>query len=236
MSGRGLDLAQESFGFIESLDDLQTGRAVLAAMDRAFALFGFENFIITGLPHPEQRIETLVLLKKWPAAWYEHYTARRLDRFDPVIRLCRGSVQPFQWSEAPYDPDLEPRAGEVMHRAADFGLRRGFCLPVHGLNGFEACLSMSGTHLDLTPRTKPALHLMAMYAVERARQICRRASSSAIRSRRASARRSPGRRTASRPPIRARSSASPSGRSRPIFRAQARSSRPPTRPMRSPGR
>ena len=171
MSGRGLDLAQEAFGFIESLDDLQTGRAVLAAMDRAFALFGFENFIITGLPHPEQRIETLVLLKKWPAAWYEHYTARRLDRFDPVIRLCRGSVQPFQWSEAPYDPDLEPRAGEVMHRAADFGLRRGFCLPVHGLNGFEACLSMSGTHLDLTPRTKPALHLMAMYAVERARQI-----------------------------------------------------------------
>jgi hypothetical protein len=44
VSGRGLDLAQEAFGFIESLDDLQTGRAVLAAMDRAFALFGFENF------------------------------------------------------------------------------------------------------------------------------------------------------------------------------------------------
>jgi LuxR family transcriptional regulator, quorum-sensing system regulator BjaR1 len=44
VSGRGLDLAQEAFGFIESLDDLQSGRAVLAAMDRAFALFGFENF------------------------------------------------------------------------------------------------------------------------------------------------------------------------------------------------
>jgi hypothetical protein len=44
VSGRGLDLSQEAFGFIESLDDLQTGRAVLAAMDRAFALFGFENF------------------------------------------------------------------------------------------------------------------------------------------------------------------------------------------------
>ena len=49
MSGRGLDLAQEAFGFIESLDDLQTGRAVLAAMDRAFALFGFfENFRLIG--------------------------------------------------------------------------------------------------------------------------------------------------------------------------------------------
>jgi LuxR family transcriptional regulator, quorum-sensing system regulator BjaR1 len=48
VSGRGLDLAQEAFGFIESLDDLQTGRAVLAAMDRAFALFGFENFRLVG--------------------------------------------------------------------------------------------------------------------------------------------------------------------------------------------
>jgi LuxR family quorum sensing-dependent transcriptional regulator len=30
---------------------------------------------------------------------------------------------------------------------------------------------MSGRDLDLTPRTKPAIHLMAMYAFERARTI-----------------------------------------------------------------
>ena len=30
---------------------------------------------------------------------------------------------------------------------------------------------MSGMDLDLSPRTKPALHLMAMYAFERSRQL-----------------------------------------------------------------
>jgi LuxR family quorum sensing-dependent transcriptional regulator len=50
-------------------------------------------------------------------------------------------------------------------------MKQGYCLLIHGLNGFEACLSMSGPHLELTPQTKPALHLMAIYAFERARLI-----------------------------------------------------------------
>jgi LuxR family quorum sensing-dependent transcriptional regulator len=140
-------------------------------MEQSFALFGFENFIITGLPHPEQRIESLVLLKKWPLEWYTLYTRQNYDRYDPVISQCRRSVQPFEWSEAPYDIEAEPRAGEVMRRAADFGMASGYCLPIHGLNGHEACLSMSGPQLDLTARTKPAVHLMAMYAFERTRQL-----------------------------------------------------------------
>src|SRR3712207_3235407 len=127
-------------------------------MERSFSYFGFENFIMTGLPHPDQRIEGLVLLKKWPLEWYRRYTGKGYDRFDPVIRLCRQTVQPFEWAEASYNPEIDLRAVEVMRGAAEFGMRDGYCLPIHGLNGYEACLSMSGPHLDLTSRTKPALH------------------------------------------------------------------------------
>jgi LuxR family quorum sensing-dependent transcriptional regulator len=56
-----------------------------------------------------------------------------------------------------------------MDRAAEFGMKQGFCLPIHGIKGYEACISMSGSTLDLTARTKPALHLMGMYAFERIR-------------------------------------------------------------------
>jgi DNA-binding HTH domain-containing proteins len=171
VTGRSVDYAKEAFVFIEELDLLNAAQAVIDAMERSFSRFGFENFIVTGLPHPDQRIETLVLLKKWPMEWYLLYTGRSYDRFDPVIRLCRQTVQPFEWSEAPYDPQTEPRAAEVMSGAGAFGMREGFCLPIHGLNGYEACLSMSGRQLDLTPQTKPAIHLMAMYAFERIRQI-----------------------------------------------------------------
>ncbi|MGO4573175.1 LuxR family transcriptional regulator [Microvirga sp. 2TAF3] len=163
--------AKEAFVFIESLDRLTTPQGVIDAMERSFTLFGFENFIMTGLPHPEQRIEGLVLLKKWPVEWYQLYIRRNYDRNDPVIRLCRQTVQPFEWAEAPYDAEIQPRAAEVMNGASEFGMQEGYCLPVHGLSGYEACLSMSGRHLDLTSRTKPAIHLMAMYAFERVRQI-----------------------------------------------------------------
>ena len=171
MSGRSLDHTVQAFEFIEEFDRLASPQAIIDAMERSFAQFGFENFIMTGLPHPEQKIESLVLLKKWPLGWYERYTRNSYDRHDPVIRLCRRTVQPFEWSEAPFDPEMNPKGKEIMQGAADFGMRQGYCLPIHGLNGFEACLSMGGANLDLTPQTKPAIHLMAMYAFERARLV-----------------------------------------------------------------
>jgi LuxR family quorum sensing-dependent transcriptional regulator len=134
-------------------------------------LFGFDNFVITGLPNLKEKFDQVVILKKWPVGWFDIYTREDYVRVDPVIRLCRNSVQPFEWSEAPYDREKEPRAAEVMDRATDFRMRDGFCLPIHGINGYEACFSMSGVNLDLSPRTKPALHLMAMYAFERARLL-----------------------------------------------------------------
>lgn len=171
MSGHSLDHTVEAFEFIEHLDHLTSAQDIMDAMEASFSRFGFETFVMTGLPHPDQRIESLVLLKKWPIGWYQRYTRNGYDRYDPVLRLCRQTVQPFEWSEARYDPETNPKAAEVMREAAEFGMREGYCLPIHGLDGFEACLSMSGASLDLTPQTKPALHLMAMYAFERARLI-----------------------------------------------------------------
>jgi LuxR family quorum sensing-dependent transcriptional regulator len=171
MIDRVFDHATEAFAFIDTLDQLSTLQSVVDAMERSLALFGFENFIMTGLPHPGQHIDSLILLKKWPLQWYEVYTRRDYERFDPVIRQCRQSVQPFEWAEAPYDPQSNPEAAAVMQGATEFGMTQGYCLPIHGLNGYEACLSMSGVDLDLSSRTKPALHLMTMYAFERARQL-----------------------------------------------------------------
>jgi len=171
VTGRTFDHAAEAFEFIEMLDKLPTAQEVMSAMESRLSLFGFENFIVTGLPNPKEKFEHVVILRKWPEGWFEIYTKEDYVRVDPIIRLCRNTVQPFAWSEAPYDRESEPRAAEVMDRATDFRMSQGFCLPIHGINGYEACLSMSGVDLDLSPRTKPALHLMSMYAFERIRQL-----------------------------------------------------------------
>jgi LuxR family quorum sensing-dependent transcriptional regulator len=171
VSGRSFSYATEAFEFIEGLENLVTPQDVINAVERSFGIFGFENFIITGLPNPNESFEQVVLLKKWPVGWFNIYAKEDYVRVDPIIRLCRTTVQPFEWSEAPYDRASEPQAAEVMDRATDFRMKEGFCLPIHGIQGYEACFSMSGVHLDLSPQMKPALHLMAMYAFERARQL-----------------------------------------------------------------
>lgn len=171
MSGTIEDCATRALNFVEELDRCSSQNAVVAAVTNVLAEFGFEHFIMAGLPHPNERLEQLVVLKHWPVGWYELYSRSDFIRFDPVIRLCRNTTSPFEWTEAPYDPEREPGAREVMVRAEDFGMGRGFSLPIHGVNGHEACFSMSGKNLDLSRRTKPAIHLIAMYAFERARQL-----------------------------------------------------------------
>lgn len=136
--------------------------------------FGFDHFVITGLPNPNDRLEQLVVIANLPTGWYEHYAQSNYMVCDPVFRNCRSTTTPFEWEEAHYDPDADDGADEVMQRARDFGMARGFSVPIHGPDGYEACFSMSGRAPDLSGRTKPAMHMIAMYAFERARVVARK--------------------------------------------------------------
>jgi LuxR family transcriptional regulator, quorum-sensing system regulator BjaR1 len=165
------DYGREALDFIESLEAHRSVSTAMDALDGAFCRFGFETIIVTGLPNPDQKFAQMVMAKRWPAEWFKLYTENNYDRVDPVVRLCRQSINPFEWSEAPYDAEREPRAAEVMRRAGDFRMARGFIVPIHGLTGYEAAVSLGGKDLDLNVRSKPALHLMAIYAFDRIRRL-----------------------------------------------------------------
>ena len=165
------DYGRDALDFIEDLDRVTTASAAMDAMEEAFGRFGFRTLIVTGLPNPEQRFEQVVLAKRWPAEWFKLYTANDYIRVDPVARQCRRSYNPFEWSEAPFNRENDKRALEVMNRASDFNMSNGFIIPVHGENARDACVSLGGMHLDLNRRSKPALHLMAMYGFERVRKL-----------------------------------------------------------------
>jgi LuxR family transcriptional regulator, quorum-sensing system regulator BjaR1 len=166
-----VDYGRNALDFIESLEAYTSVSDAMAALGAGFGRFGFETIVVSGLPNPDQRIAPLVLAKRWPAEWFKMYTEKNYDRVDPVVRMCRQSINPFEWSEAPFDPVAEPHAAEVMNRASEYGMSRGFIVPIHGLTGYQALVSLGGIHLDLNPRSKPALHLMAMYGFERIRRL-----------------------------------------------------------------
>lgn len=165
------DYGREAIDWIVSLERQTSVDAALDSMEHAFHRFGFETLIVTGLPNPDQRFEQVVLAKRWPPEWFKIYNKNEYIRVDPVARLCRQSINPFEWSQAPYDAATEPRAAEVMRRATDFRMSRGFIIPIHGQTDFDSCVSLGGQDLDLNPHSKPAIHLMALYAFDRIRRL-----------------------------------------------------------------
>jgi LuxR family transcriptional regulator, quorum-sensing system regulator BjaR1 len=160
---------QDALGFIEALEQKSTAPAVVDAMGRVLGQFGVEKILIGGLS--ELDFAGDVFATCWPTGFLDLYIRNDYIRFDPVARRCRRSPQPFEWRTSDFHDEGEPRAVEVMRRGADYGMAHGFMVPIHGPDGFEACVAMSGDHLDLTIQSKPTMHLIAQYACARVRGL-----------------------------------------------------------------
>ena len=163
--------ARCAFDFLDRICGMQQPEQIFDAFHAATQSLGFETFIMGGLPDPSQRLEQTVLLKHWPDEWYSIYTHGNYVRDDPVIWSCRRTVEPFLWSDAPYDPSANRRSHQVMCGAAEFGMTKGLCIPIHGLSGMESAVSLGGLQPDLTPRARAAVHLMGVYAFNTTRRI-----------------------------------------------------------------
>jgi LuxR family quorum sensing-dependent transcriptional regulator len=168
VSGTTLDYAGSAFDLIDQFDRLSTTEQVKDLLGSALSSLGYSAFLITGVPEPPARVEPYFLLNGWPAAFAEHYARENFYFDDPVAAWCRRSMDPFEWSEAPFDPASWPRAAEVMNVAADFGMRFGFCVPIASGNGLQSCVTMAGERPDFEPRAKGAARFLSLYAHSRA--------------------------------------------------------------------
>jgi LuxR family transcriptional regulator, quorum-sensing system regulator BjaR1 len=160
-----------AFEFVDKVERYSTADAVLDAMERMLGRFGFEFFCFNSFPRPGQPFDEVAYAIRVPDAWRELYVKEAFVHDDPSIRQCKRTVHPFEWKEARYDPEREPRAAIVVERAIDFGLSRGFLVPVPGPHGCEGDVWMGGYHLDLTAQNKPGIQLIGLYAFDRIRRL-----------------------------------------------------------------
>ncbi len=158
---------------------MQTPAEVETLFRASIAQAGFGTYVMCGLPDAQTQFRNRVLANGWPAEWSRIYLADDFARNDPVERYCLRSTDPFEWGDAPYDPEAEKLAGLIMHRAADFGMKQGFCVPIHYGDGSGAAVSIAGERPDFGPGVKPALYLMALYAHQRVRGLIRRPAQNA---------------------------------------------------------
>jgi LuxR family quorum sensing-dependent transcriptional regulator len=162
---------RDAFGFVDWLERLSAIDDVATAFAETTARYGVEHFIATGLSAKGHAVEELVLASRWPSEFFMLYVENDYARFDPLVRRSIQSHMPFEWQAEAYRDDHDPRVVEVMRRAAEFGLKQGYLVPIHGPKGYEGCVSMTARELDLSARAKSALHLMALYAFDRMRRL-----------------------------------------------------------------
>jgi len=165
------DLTRDAFGFVDALARLSTVGDVANAFGHAISHYGIQHFIATGLAVKGQPFEDIVIASRWPADFFLLYVENDYARFDPLIRRGSQSHMPFEWQADGYRADGDPRVVEIMRRASEFGLKRGYLVPIHGPKGYEGCVSMATEAIELPAPAKSALHLMALYAFDRMRVL-----------------------------------------------------------------
>ncbi|ACL56011.1 LuxR family transcriptional regulator [Methylobacterium nodulans] len=162
---------QATFDVIGRLQAASSQTALFSELKEAGRYFGYDSFIVTGLPHRQgENLNDCSLLVGWPMEWAKRYTERRYIHVDPVIAQIRRTLDPFMWDEAPYDRS-DPGPATVMNESPSFGLNQGFCVPIHRIDGREAGVSFGASRMDLSDDARAGLHLVAIYAFSAARAL-----------------------------------------------------------------
>jgi LuxR family transcriptional regulator, quorum-sensing system regulator BjaR1 len=163
--------ANKALDFVDAVERLNTTQEITDLFAKQLSECGFSAYLISGLPRPDIEFGQRMLAHGWAPEWSDLYLKEKWAEHDPVARHCFRSVDPFEWSAAPYDREHEPLAQVIMDRAADFKMRKGFCVPIHSPDGSSAAVSVGGDSPVMTSGVKPAIHIMALYAYQRIRTL-----------------------------------------------------------------
>ena len=91
----------DALNTVDAIREATSLEALFSLLERTFQAFAFEHFIISGIPMPHERLQRAVVLRNWPAGWFDMYVREDFVRVDPIVRMCQSTTRPFDWSEAP---------------------------------------------------------------------------------------------------------------------------------------
>lgn len=156
---------------IERIKHASAAEEILVELKSTYNDFGFENFIISGLPHNGLNLAPFVLLESWPVEWFDRYVKKDYVHKDPIAKHCFTTNDPFLWNEVPFDASVNRHEGVVMDEAKVFNLQNGFCIPIHMENGTQGCISLSGDRKFIDESDRTLLHMLSFFAHGRLRYL-----------------------------------------------------------------
>jgi LuxR family transcriptional activator of conjugal transfer of Ti plasmids len=127
--------------FVDGLDSAENARSLRLVMSEAAAALDLSSFAYLSLPQRSR--DTPLLISNYPVLWTKHYMEKHYERFDPVIIQVFQSAAPFQWGLSAETTNASKAAQELFERAAQFGIRYGFTIPIHNNSGPVAAMTFA---------------------------------------------------------------------------------------------
>jgi LuxR family quorum sensing-dependent transcriptional regulator len=157
---------ESALDFTEKCSALSTIDAVSQLLRLSVEPLGYEHFAITRVNRfKREAFSKVILARHWPPGWYERYVSANFYPHDPVARRNRETSVPFRWTEISYECRENRRASLVMDSAAaDFGMRQGISVPLHGLHGYEGAVSIAGRYVSAGAEALAYIHLISVFA------------------------------------------------------------------------
>jgi LuxR family quorum sensing-dependent transcriptional regulator len=171
MMAHSIEYGQQTLEFIDTVQRIERVDDVMSAMSISLGRSALPRLFVSGVPSEHSDPESMVLLNGWSRDWFRRYVSRKYYLHDPIPLRCQREVNPFAWSEVTYDRQEQPLAHKVMLEASELGMADGFCLPIHDAADQTSCVSMGGASPEISSRSKPALHLAAMFAWMKLRDL-----------------------------------------------------------------
>lgn len=116
--------------------------------------------------------------REWPEDWAALSDRRNFNAKSFVLAELHRRIAPFTWSDIVLSRRLDSREQETFDAARAWGWADGFVLPIHGPDGYAASVSMASRErdLDLSPKKRTHLRMLALLAHDRSRTLVERDS------------------------------------------------------------
>lgn len=82
------------------------------------------------------------IISDYPEVWLQEYTTKNYAEFDPVVKHCVTSHEPYCWDRLQLE--TEPHLVEFAQACASHGLLGGLCIGIHGYSGDVGIFCMGG--------------------------------------------------------------------------------------------
>jgi len=153
----------ELFATISDIDAGSTSERAVKIFEGVLQRFGLHSFLITGLPVPhDSEWHRAILHDGWSSEWFTRYESEGHFPHDPCAARSRLSAAPFFWHQLPIE-GLTPRSRLVMDEAAEFGMKDGFCVPIHVPLAGPAVVTAASDRLEVPPGAMPLIETLCVH-------------------------------------------------------------------------